>query len=286
MLWTLEQLCSLAKATIDNSIQIFLSSSITSNRLIHQNQFEIEINRTIDLFQKKTPKAFSQTLSLIRTVMHGNTLISLTSPNWNFIVAEKDQGRNATFLNIPSIYNNTESHTICSCATSQTCSMPAQLFNNDGTVNYTMKGFVLGCNQLETILLSSFFCLYSTACINEFRQAFYTLENGGPGFYDRPPNMTFDSWITRFNINDTIETLASEMFIESWIYNVSYERYFNSCASYSCTYTYYYRFDFFDLLTTFLSLFGGLSAGIRLIVPYLVKIIIKIRNHSRIPPIS
>jgi hypothetical protein len=44
-----------------------------------------------------------------------------------------------------------------------------------------------------------------------------------------------NSTSTRFNINDTIETLASEMFIESWTSNVSYERFFNSCAASYCT---------------------------------------------------
>ncbi|CAF1152585.1 unnamed protein product [Adineta steineri] len=85
----------------------------------------------------------------------------------------------------------------------------------------------------------------------------------------------------RFHMNNTIETMANEMFIESWSTNISYEIFFNSCAPIDCTYTYYYQFDALELLTTFLSVFAGLSLGLRFIVPHLMKLINKIRNRLR-----
>ncbi|CAF4269611.1 unnamed protein product, partial [Adineta steineri] len=81
-----------------------------------------------------------------------------------------------------------------------------------------------------------------------------------------------------------IETMAYEMFIESWSTNTSYENFFNSCAPMYCTYTYYYQFDALELLTTFLSVFAGLSLGLRFIVPHLMKLIEKIRNRFRVTP--
>lgn len=64
-------------------------------------------------------------------------------------------------------------------------------------------------------------------------------------------------------MNDTIETMAREMFIESWTYEVSYERFYNSCAPSHCTFVSRYRFDALELVTTFLSVFAGLSLGLR-----------------------
>ena len=61
-----------------------------------------------------------------------------------------------------------------------------------------------------------------------------------------------DSDLTRFGINGTIERLASEMFIESWLTSIVYERFFNSCAPIYCSYKIYYHFDVMELLTTFL----------------------------------
>lgn len=97
--------------------------------------------------------------------------------------------------------------------------------------------------------------------------------------------MTLNSIERRFSINDTIEILANEMFTESWTTNVSYERFFNSCASAFCTDKEYYRFDAIELLTTFLSVYVGLSLGIRIFVPFLVQTIKKIRHRFRVVPI-
>ena len=96
--------------------------------------------------------------------------------------------------------------------------------------------------------------------------------------------VTLNASSTRFNVNETIETLAYEMFIESWKTNVSYEKFFNSCAPAYCTYNVYYRFDALILLTTFLSVYVGLSLVIHAMVPYAVEMIKTIRHRFRIVP--
>ncbi|CAF5101626.1 unnamed protein product [Rotaria sp. Silwood1] len=112
---------------------------------------------------------------------------------------------------------------------------------------------------------------------------FYTMEqwaneNGQPTM--------FDAVSTRFSVNDTIETLAYNMFIETWISNVSYEMFFNACEPKECTYTYHYRFDALEVLTTFLSIFGGLSVRLRFFVPHLFQVIQKIVNRFHIRPVK
>jgi hypothetical protein len=90
--------------------------------------------------------------------------------------------------------------------------------------------------------------------------------------------------IERFAVNDTVETLANELFTESWIRNVSYEQFCNSCAPNYCIYTYHYRFDALELLTTFMSVFAGLLLDLRFLVPRLVDTITKVRHRFRIGP--
>ena len=70
------------------------------------------------------------------------------------------------------------------------------------------------------------------------------------------------------NANDTIETLANGMFIES--------------SPQFCTYAHIYRYDSLEVFTTFMGVFPGLSLSIHLIVPYLVKTIGKVRNQFRV----
>ncbi|CAF2817261.1 unnamed protein product [Rotaria sp. Silwood2] len=61
----------------------------------------------------------------------------------------------------------------------------------------------------------------------------------------------FDPVLTRFAVDDTIEALVYNMFIETWINDTSYENYFDACAPKECTYTYHYRSDALETLTTF-----------------------------------
>ncbi|UJR12629.1 hypothetical protein I4U23_016804 [Adineta vaga] len=74
-----------------------------------------------------TPAAFAQTLDLVRTTAQGNALLAMFSSNWDLLVAEKGQGRNAVFLTAPVIHNNIEQNTSCSCATLRTCTIPLEI---------------------------------------------------------------------------------------------------------------------------------------------------------------
>ena len=177
-----------------------------------RNQFKNEINNTLSRFQKKTPILFTR------------TLIAFSSTNWNFMIAEKYQGQNTTFLGVPFIYNSTKENTTCSCVTSRLCTVPAQVFDDSDTPQFTVEGFVFSCYMLETVLRTSLSCLFSSSCIHEFRQKYVAIMSSRN--HNQSVNVKFDSEITRFNINDTIETLAAEIFIESWVSDVSYEKYF------------------------------------------------------------
>ena len=164
----------------------------------------------------------------------------------------------------------------------------ALIFNNtDDDGNYTVPGFVYGCYLFQTVLQSSLSCLYSPTSIAELRQQLdlrdenledYLTETGFP--------LKLNATATRFSVEDTIETLAYAMFIESWSSNISYERYFNSCAPNSCTYIYHYRFDALALFTTFLSVFKGFSLAFRFLVPRGIQLFRKMRARFRISPLQ
>jgi hypothetical protein len=275
---SLDQLCSLAKENVDNSIDAFHASTMLANQLMPRVQFTNEMNETLNQFEKRIPIAFVRTLDLLRVTAQGNALLALFSSNWNLVVAEKGKGKNASFLTVPVMHNNTKQNTTCSCATLRTCTMPLQVLADYGIM--IVDGMVFVCNLLETILLSSFSCFYSETCIYDIRSSL-PIEP-----FRRNISLKLDASITRFSINDTIETMAYEMFIESRTTNASYESFFNSCAPSYCTYTYYYRFDALELLTTFLSVFAGLSLVLHFIVPHLVEMIKKIRRRFRVTPLQ
>ena len=275
---SITNLCVLSNETIDNGISTLRSSTKFLKQLITRAEFNREMNETLDQFEKEIPIAFTRTLDLIRTSSQGNALMSLYTRNWAFVIDEKDEGENISFLNVPVIRYDEEQNITCSCATLRTCATPVKVsIFDDLTI---LDGFVFGCSLLETVLLSSLSCLYSDTCINNVR-----LMVGGD--YVLPEfSVRLNAPSTRFSINDTIETMAREMFIESWMHEVSYERFFNSCAPSHCTFIYRYRFDVLELVTTFLSVFAGLSLGLRFAVPLLARIGKQIRNRLRVAPLQ
>lgn len=154
-------LCVLSKETVKISIGTLLSSTKFLKQIKSRAEFTREMNDTLDEFEKEFPIAFTRTLDLIRSSAQGNALISLFTRNWNFIIDEKDNGENISFLNIPVVHYDDKQNITCSCATA----VKVSIFGN----STILDGFVFGCSLLETVLLSSLACLYSDTCINHVR---------------------------------------------------------------------------------------------------------------------
>ncbi|CAF1539950.1 unnamed protein product [Adineta ricciae] len=266
---SIKLLCSLAVDIVDNSIRIFLTSTMLTNQLQSLTEFINEVNYTIDQFQQRTPIIFAQTLDLIRLNAQGNTLSAAFSSNWDLMKAGEDIESNNSFITIPIIHHDIEQNTSCSCSTLRTCKIPAEI-TKLANLTLIVEGLVFGCHLLETVLLSTLSCFYSPTCIHNVREALGAVSAG----FNTSTHLHNSS--TRFNVNDTIETMAYQMFIESWTNTTSYERFYNSCSPNYCTYIYRYRFDALEMLTTFLGVFPGLSSAIRFTVPYLVRIFQKI----------
>jgi len=69
--------------------------------------------------------------------------------------------------------------------------------------------------------------------------------------------------------------------IEEWIAPAIYEKYYNACQPTRCTYTIKTRNDIIYIVTTLLGIAGGLITVLRLVVPRLVKIVRKKKEHPR-----
>jgi hypothetical protein len=272
-----EKICGLAQTSASNSAQTFLASTMLANQLITHTQFDGEIDDTLTRFQLETPIAFARTLDLTRLLVHDNAIMAFPLENWKILQDETREEQDPSFFNLPTIFIDSQSNQSCSCATSSNCTLPALIFNEDGTFEYIIPGFAYGCYLFQSVLFSSLSCLYSPTCIAELRLYLNLSAGSLEAHHERTGEpIQLDAAATRFNVNDTIE---------SWTSNVSYERYFNSCAPTSCTYTYHYRFDEAEMFTTFLSVFSGLSLAIRFAVPYALRLCEKIRDRLRIFPI-
>ncbi|CAF1492193.1 unnamed protein product [Adineta steineri] len=272
---SLEQLCSLAQDNVNNSIDAFIASTLFTNQLMSRSLFDTEMNETLSQFESKTKTTFAHMLDFIRSTIQGNALLYITTDAWSLVAVETDDKRDTNFLSVPVTLNNIQDNTSCSCATLRTCQIPRQVKIDNNWI--TIDGLVGGCHELETLLLSSLTCLYSSGYINLLRTIFAGKEALLNEF------IRLNGQRTRFSVDDTVEKIAYEIFIESWSTpNISYERYFNSCSPSYCTYTYYQKSDALEILTTFLSAYGSLSIVVYFIVPYLIKLIKKSLIYFRI----
>lgn len=283
----LQQLCQTAQDSVVNSIEAFLASSMLVYQMMPQTLFNNKVNMALDRLKTSTPLTFARTLDLIRTTIQGNALIGMYSSNWKILMdGSKNTSESASFFSIPIRYDIRGQNTTCSCSTERSCSVPAQIFS-DSSPSYTFDGLVFSCVLLESILRSSLSCFYNTTCIDGFRKAMdlnrYDTMQSWASKCGSP--VMFDAESTRYAIDETIETMAYNMFIETWMSNVSYEMFFNACAPAQCTYTHRYRFDAAELFTSFLSIFSGLCATLYFSVPYFARVTTYIRRRFRIIPL-
>jgi hypothetical protein len=63
--------------------------------------------------------------------------------------------------------------------------------------------------------------------------------------------------------------------VEQWSPNISYRNYFDICAPKQCNYRQIQSSRIIDIITILISLYGGLSVVLRLIMPQVMKIFFK-----------
>ena len=119
-------------------------------------------------------------------------------------------------------------------------------------------------------------CLYNITCIDQI-QTLYHSEN----LLIHPLNDTLSF------PNQTIQILVDILLIDRWETNVSYENYFTTCSSLSCTYAIEERVSPIYIITAIIGLYGGLTVALKLAAPILVKIgqYFIIHRQNRVQPV-
>jgi hypothetical protein len=76
-----------------------------------------------------------------------------------------------------------------------------------------------------------------------------------------------------YQVTTTVQEIMSNLMIEQWNHQTSYEDYFNQCQPDQCSATYVNRGNVIYIITTMTGLIGGLTKVYLFVVPLLVKII-------------
>ena len=281
----LQSNCQLANLSIASAIDQFQLSSFISAEALPAAQFRVQTNGGLERLQKSTSTLLVRPLDVFRASAQGNAFISIGGNSWAFMLGRNES--HAPLLSIPITYSNGT----CSCATSSSCFESAAFYNRTQHRVYTIQGILRGCLYLDSILLSSLSCFFSNACILELVHA---MPLGNPDTSEIPLQvdmsiispLEFASTNSRFQVNDTVETILNQLFIDSWVNETSYERYFNACAPTYCTYSFARRFNVLYALTTFIGVFSGLSIFLRFLVSQLVDMVFKLHRSLKNRTIS
>jgi hypothetical protein len=157
--------------------------------------------------------------------------------------------------------------TYCSCLTDSNCKQPATIYQYHPeipsfTLLYTIPGFYSGCYYIESLILSTTTCLFSSDCIDLIEKSI-NVTGFTPLVYSNQ---------SRFSIDATFGSIIDELFIESWSHIFNYSTYVEQCQPASCTYI-VTRQPSLDFVITFVTgLLGGVSILLRLVVPWIIAL--------------
>ncbi|CAF1008864.1 unnamed protein product [Adineta steineri] len=259
----LAALCNLVKDSVNDAQQQYLVSYIISTLMIDFDLFEKETNASLNEFQLTLPNSFLNSLQIIRGLMQGNGFVSAYSTNWYYITKNINLG---SMLYLKPQYYGSD---MCNCATLSTCTQSSTPY---------IKGYLVGCTPLESLLQSTLECLYEQPCIDLLT----TYLNMSLSSHLVPLNKSE----TRFSTDDTVNSIVEQMFVETCSSSVSYNQFFEQCKPDYCSVTIFEPGSFIIVITTILGLYGGLTTFLKLVVPFVVfstyKLVRKYKRRAQV----
>ncbi|CAF1150669.1 unnamed protein product [Adineta ricciae] len=272
----LSGLCSRSMKSVNNSIDQLLSSYFVSNQLLPSKKLQTNIDLLVNQSQFNAPSSFTRYLSLLRSVNHGNAIVSAYETNYVFINPWVNTTP-AIAITEAIVYDDD-----CSCALNLNCTSPARFVQANTSEVSEIQGLKIGCTPSEAYLASTLECFYDSDCVRLILENIYNMST----FIDANLHSLVQMNNSRFSMNTTILNLVNELFMENWLTTTNYSAYFEQCAPSSCEYTYTQELTSLYTLTVLLSLYGGLSFILKWMCPKIVLVFVKIKRKKTVKPTS
>ncbi|CAF0767197.1 unnamed protein product [Adineta steineri] len=268
----LSGLCGLSIQSVNDSINQFLSSTLVTVELLSETSFRTQIDLLIKQSKSNAPITFTRLLSLIRTINHGNAIISSYGTNFEFIDPWKDLNLSMAITHAITYDNE------CSCALISNCTTQANFINENSLEMLPIKGLKIGCTPSESFLSSTLECFYDLSCIHFLEEQMNTTHtNNSMINLSSPLSLN----LSQYPMNISILNLVQDLFIENWLTNISYSLYYNQCSPASCLYTYIQQLNSLYTMSILLGLYAGLSFILKMICPNIISIIDKIYWYKK-----
>ena len=279
----LASFCRLAKDAVTESISLLYRTLMISPQVLSENVFQTQVQAVLNQFQLTAPDQFKTQSQIVRGMIVGNRLISQLQTNSIFLYISDNDGRYYLQLNI--VYYGFDNGSTCSCLTDLGCkigSYMANVFGEPSQIDHPdyyrilmyIPGIIVSCLPADSLLASTLECFYSQTCIDTLMSYFPTTE-------------TFTAMITsnesRFKTDSTVEMIVGDLMVETWITNISYDKYYAQCAPIACTYSISQRHNFLFVLLRLIRSFGVLTMIFGLLIPMIIRFIRRPHNVEVIP---
>ena len=279
----LASFCRLSKASVDQIISSFYTTSLLSTQLQTEADFQLQVEASISKFQLTAPHQFVKQLELVRQMMMANSLIS--GLQTNVILTYPIEPLAEYYIIMSDIIYQLDNGSTCVCGANIDCATRSQImksFGNstqmdltiDSEVLMDIPGLVVSCVPVNSLLLSTLECFYNQTCLDELLSFFPTNENFNAMVASKKSRFTYDS---------TVETIVSELMIEEWYTNISYEKYAAQCAPILCTYSKLERPNALFVLAQLIRSLGGLTLIFGFLISMIVRFIRRPRNVETTP---
>ncbi|CAF4013013.1 unnamed protein product [Adineta steineri] len=287
----LSNLCELARKTANDSIDRFLLESFVSADLVRETELSIQINLTLQQFFTSTIYPFEILNNLTHLLMqvdqpfmgvvmgHGFGYM----PNLLMTdVSDAISGKKSVDFNLSGTHDINTRSINCVCIANPSCNSPAAMYDENDHYNSShnrynitlITGLIEGCFVFDSLLLSTLECFYSDSFCYRLlmSKVIYAVLGRGdyyPWYAIRP--LVYDP-TSRYPSNSSIKTILQNLMIEQWNPHNSYEDYYRACLPTYCIYSQVTnQKTLLKIILSLISLIGGLTLVLRIIVPHLVK---------------
>ena len=235
--------CKFSTGTVNSELSQLAITDWVGTQLLSTNLFGRQVQKTIHDARMRAPIEVLGTLALIRETMGSNMIMSTFSTNWRF--QDKPIDRLEGLLHTaPIAYDE------CNCGYSSRCVRPS-------------RGMLAGCYPLEALLQSTLECFYGPSCI--YLSTVF------------PPLDSESLPRSRFDMNESMESIVSQLMVEDYEIRLSYDLYFAQCKPTSCSYSFVRSQRALEIVTVLISLYSGIA----IISGCVVLHSIKLRHHRQ-----
>ena len=267
MFFGLRSFCQLIETSINISLTQFYATELVTDIVTHQELLRSQSQAIIEKFITTTTNNFLLFLRSIGNTTQVNALASNLFSNFEFT----QQSAYSDVETRWKIYDDN-----CSCTYHSWCNTTAAMYVGDPWIlSWVVPGFYRACYNLEALRQSDFRCLSNSTCLEDLRMH---LEPSKQSI--SLPTLDFSS-SRNFKANTSIGVIIDALMVDEWKWNVSHAKFYDKCRPKKCTYVVVGRNSFIGLITILIGITGGLLKVEQFIIPYSVKIVLKVLSRKR-----